>query len=302
MLTVEQEASPLLEINGGRKLEAVTFTANGECIVGGASGGLGVWRVKDGKQMATLAAQDVQCLAVSKDGRWIAAGTEGGYANVWDAKTFEHVFTHRKDHSVVYGVDFSPDDSTRLVTASKNYTAAVLDVTTRQQVLRLDHEDWVVAAKYSPQGDRIATATRESVRVYDSNDGRLLVDIPMAVAPWFNTGLLWSNNHLFVVSDSKIKRLEPFTGSTVSAWRVSGSTSLSCIALLQHGEFIGYSANDTVTFWDTSTRTRLGFIQHTQSIRSIACSPDARFLAIGGRGGKVTIRSLSHITVSMVFL
>ena len=159
MLTVGKETFPLLEINGGRKLEAVTFTANGEYIVGGAGGGLGVWRVKDGKQMATLAAQDVQCLAVSKDGRWIAAGTESGYANVWDAKTFERVCTHRKDHSVIYGVDFSPDDSTRLVTASKNYTAAVLDVTTRQHVLRLDHEDWVIAAKYSPQGDRIATST-----------------------------------------------------------------------------------------------------------------------------------------------
>jgi WD40 repeat protein len=64
----------------------------------------------------------------------------------------------------------------------------------------------------------------------------------------------------------------------------------SCIALPKHGEFIAYSTKRTVTFWDTSTHTQLGLIQHPQDIRSIALSPDDRFLAIGGEGGKITIR------------
>ena len=69
--------TPLFEIKGGSKIKAVTFTANGEYLVGGGEG-LGVWRMEDGKQMATMAAAGVQCLAVSKDGRWIAAGTDLG--------------------------------------------------------------------------------------------------------------------------------------------------------------------------------------------------------------------------------
>ena len=298
MLTGGQEGLPL-EINGGGDIWTVAFAANGEYIVGSGSDGLGVWRVEDGKRMATMAAGDVNCLAVSKDGRWIA-----GDANVWDAKTFEKVFTHRpreeEDLDDILAVDFSPD-STRLV-ALKNQIATVWDIAARNKVLTLHSKGWMRAAKYSSQGDRIATATRESVRVWDSNDGHLLVDIPVKVSPLFNTGLIWSNNHLFVVSDSTITQLEASTGSTVSKLSVADTNDISSIALPKHGEFIAYSTIDTVTFWDPSTHAQLGLIQHPQTIHSIAHSPDDRFLAIVGLGGKITIRSLSRITVSVVLL
>ena len=72
-----QEGSPLIEIDGGSDIRAVAFAANGEQIVGGGDEkGVGVWRVEDGKKMATMPASDyVYCLAVSEDGRWIAGGT-----------------------------------------------------------------------------------------------------------------------------------------------------------------------------------------------------------------------------------
>ena len=303
MLTVRQECSPLIEINGSSKIKAVTFTANGEYIVGGGDG-LRVWRL-DGKQMATMAARDVNCLAVAKDGRWIAAGTRFGYVFVWDAKTFERVFSHWEDLSDVTGVDFSPG-STRLVAASRNRTATVWDVAARKNVLTLHPKNPVIAAKYSPQGHRIATATFESVRVWDSNDGRLLVQIKIEVTPLFNTGLLWSNNDLFVISDSKIKQFEASTGSAGSEWPVPDTNNSSCIALPERGEFIAHSTNRTVTFWDASAHTRA--IQHPHDIYSIALSPDDRFLAICGSSGKITIKDLrdvlpaSYSMVSIVYI
>jgi WD40 repeat protein len=299
MLTVRQERSPLIEINGGSKIKAVAFAANGEYIVGGGDG-LRVWRL-DGKQMATMAARDVNCLAVSKNGRWIASGTRFGYVFVWDAKTFERVFSHWEDLSDITGVDFSPD-STRLVAASRNRTATVWDVAARKNVLTLHHNNPVIAAKYSPQGHRIATATFESIRIWDNNDGRLLVQIK--VTPLLNTSFLWSDNHLFVVSDGKIKQFEASTGSTVSEWPVPDTNNSSCITLPQRGEFIAYSTSRTVTFWGTSA---VGLIQHPQDIYSITLSPDDRFLAIGENSGKITIKDLrdvlpaSYLTVSIVY-
>ena len=291
--------NPEIEINVGHGLYAVTFSANGEYLLTGDWKGVGVWRVDNGKQMATVKAGVVQCLAVSKDGRWIAAGTDRGGVFVWDAKTYDKVISHREDYRTIYGIDFSPD-STRLVSASDD--ASIWDIATRTRVQTLDHGDSVRAAKYSPHGDRIATATRDSVRVHDSNDGRLLVDIPVIVTPWYNTGLLWFNNNLFVVSDSTIKQFEASTGSAISEWSVPDSIHLSCIALPKRGEFIAHSTPRTATFWDTATHTQLGpnLIQHPPDIRSIAVSPDDRLLAIGGRGGKITINSLSRITVSIL--
>ena len=296
-----QEESAPIEIDGGEYLFEVIFAANGEYIVGGGGHEVGVWRVEDGTQMATMATRDVCSLAASKDGRWIAAGTENGELIMWDAKTFEEVFSHGECYTIP-GVDFSPD-STRLVNTPGAGTTTVWNVATRKEVLSLDHDGCVLAARYSPQGDRIATASEESVRVWDSNNGRLLVDIPVKVTAW-NAGLLWSvdNNHLFVVSGSTVKQFEASTGSTVSEWLVPGAGSPSCIVLPKHGGFIACSTKDTVTFWNTSTHTQLGLIQQTQPICSTALSPDGRFLAIVGKDRKITIRSLPRIIVSIVFL
>ena len=297
--------NPEIEIRvGNLSRVAMTFSANGEYLWTGGEEGVGVWRVEDGKQMATVKSGRVQCFAVSKDGRWIAAGTEFGQVFVWNAKTYETVISHLGDVTEVTGLDFSPDSS-RLVSALHNQIATIWDIATRKRVQTLQHGryDSVEAAKFSPQGDRIATATNRSVRVWDSTDGRLLVQISVRVSTWPNTGLFWFNNRLIAISDnfftSKILReFEASTGSLVSECRVPNIHSP--IVLLKHWGFIACSAAQAVAFWDTAIHTQLGLTRHPQDIRSIVLSPDDRFLAIGGEGGKITIDRLSHITVSIM--
>lgn len=286
-----KEHSPLIEIDASRMVSAVAFTANGEYLVGGGQE-IRAWRVENNKQLpaTTLEACNISCLSVSKDGRWIAAGTISEVI-IWDAKTGKKTMTHGEGFSCVTGVDFSPD-GTRLVVASFNCTAAIWDIATLERMLTLRHEQWVRAAKYSAQGDRIATATYDHVRVWDK-EGHLLIDIPVIVTPRFNTGLVWFNDHLFVVSDSTIMKFEASTGSTVSEWAVPDTNRFSCIALPQNGDFIAYSTIRTVTFWDASTHSQLGLIHHPHDIVSIAISPDDRLLAISGEK-KIAIKSLSH--------
>ena len=299
-LIVGQESTDsLIEVNVGRRTWTVTFSANGKYLWSGGDEGVQVWGMEDGEQTATMEAKKVVCLAASKDGRWIAAGTQDGDVYVWDAETREQVLSHKKSNTV-NAVDFSPN-STRLVAGSNNWKAIIFDMATRKQVQTLDHERWVRATKYSAQGDRLVTGTGKFVRVWD-NDGRLLVTIKVGVIPYFNTGLLWSDNHLFALSDGQIKQFEASsTESVVSEWPVPDVGSYSCIALPKHKEFIACSTKRTVTFWDTTTRTQCGLIEHTQAVLSIAISPDDQFLAIGGEEGHIIIRSLAQITVSFVY-
>ena len=260
-----------------------------------------MWQVEDGKQIATMEAKKVYCLAVSKDGRWIAAGTRWGNMYVWDAETHEQVWSHRDEGSkAICAVDFSPD-STLLVAGSVNREATIWDMATRKHVQTLNHEGGVFATKYSARGDRLATGTEKLVRVWDNlNDGHLLLTIKVGVFSYHNTGLLWSNNHLFAISDGHITQFEASIESAVSEWPVPDTGVSSCIALPKHKAFIAYSTNHTVTFWDTTTRTQCGLIEHTQDIYSIAISPDDQFLAISGRKMNIIIRKLAHITVSSV--
>ena len=300
ILIVGQEStSSPVEINVGRNTWAVTFSANGKYLLSGGEGGVRMWQVEDGKQMATMEARKVYSLAASKDGRWIAAGGKAGTVYVWDAETREQAWSH-KESDTINAVDFSPD-STRLVAGLHSKKAIIFDMATRKQVQTLDHEHWVRATKYSAQGDRLATGTGEFVRVWD-NDGRLLVTINTGVRPYFNTGLLWSNNHIFALFYDEINQFEASsTESVVSEWPVPDTNPYSCITLPKRKAFIAYSTNYTVTLWDTTTRTQLSLIEHTQNILSIAISPDDQFLAIGGGEGHIVIQRLTHITVSFMY-
>ena len=298
MLTAGQGHSLPIKINASRDLRAVTFSANGEHLLsGGRDQNVQVWRVQDGRRVATIQAVDVLCLAVSKNGKWIAGGTLQGYVFVWDAETYDTVQEHNID--VVVAVDFSPD-STQLVSGSRNGTAIIWEVASGEKTRTLKDKPGLYVAKFSSDGNRIATATHRSVQVWNSKDGRLIVDIPVMVTSSYNDGLRWFNNHIFVVSGSTVKQVDASTGSTVYEWPVLNSdfNSESCIAIPRHGKFIAYSTSRSVTFWDTSTHLQIGLVKHAEDIRSIALSPDNRSLAVGGCYGTIITESLSHFIVS----
>ena len=289
------------------KVYAVTFSPNGEYLWDVADKAVRMWRVTDGKQMARMEVERGRCLAVSKDEKWIAAGMKDEGVVVWNAKTYERAFL---DMEGCDNVDFSPN-SVRLVSTKEWAGAIIWDVASGKQVQTLYYEDTrgsgvkMFAAKYSPQGDRIVTASRYFVQVWDSNDGRLLLKIDIHYSLSYNKGLHWRNDHLFVVSDRRIQQINASTGSKISEWPVSDDDCRLCtMALPQHGGFIAYSTEHTVTLWDTATRTQLSLTQYPHGIGSFAFSPDNRFFATGSRGprGKITIQSLPHVAASICLI
>ena len=301
ILMAGQEHFLPIKISASYDLRAVTFSLNGEHLFsGGQDQNVEVWGVQDGQRVVTMEAKDVVCFAVAKNGKWIAGSTWRGEAFMWDAKTHERVWRDWKGCDDI--VDFSPD-STKLVSGSLNCTATTWDVASGDKIWTLEHKQVMITAKFSSDGNRIATATYEgSVRVWDSSNGDLLVDIPVMVTSSYNNGLLWFNNHIFVVSGSKIKQLDASTGSTVSEWPVPNSDIYSCIAVPRHGKVISCSTSHSVSFWDASTCLQIGLVEHTEYIRSIALSPVNRSLAIGGCYGSIITEGLPQIIVSIASL
>ena len=300
MLILGQEhVDPPVEIHHDGELSTVGFSANGEYLLSGGKKGVQVWRMNDGKQIARIAEPSVSRLVVSQDGRWIAASTWGSKIIVWDAKTYNKVFSEHG--SPANRVDFSPD-STRLVAAIYSMFTAeshVWDIATCRRAQAL-HHDHAMTAKYSPHGNRIATAGLSGLRIWDSNDGRLIRDISDVHA----TKVFWRcNDHLLVASrrgDSEVfQQIDASAGTVLAEWPSTVNRISWDIVTPKHGEFIACSAGSTITFWDTSTHTQLGCIQHTRDIHSFALSPDGRFLAIGDKDGKVTIKNLSRFTASI---
>ena len=274
----------------------MAFTPNGEYLLSCGQKSVQVWRVNDGKHVATMPAEGVWYLAASQDGRWIAGATTNCKVLVWNAVTYKQLFADLTG----WKADFSPD-STRLISPAGNLnTATIWDLATCQKVRTLDHDSgYVLTARYSPQGGRIATASTESVRVWDSKDGRLLVDIKVPAS-----GLIWGNSDLFVITrdSGTIKRINAATGSTIYEWPFpdadSGGWSMD---VPQHGKFITCAAKKTITFRDTVAHSQSILIQHTHDIQFISCSSDGQLLAFAAES-KIVVKDLSSIVSHFVLV
>ena len=166
-------------------------------VSGGREGKIRRWRIENGEEAAAMdAGSPVLSIAVSRDGKVVVSGTRSGLVTVWNADTHSKVTELKVHGKFVRAVDISPD-GTQIATGSHDNTACVWSLSTSKRLLDpLRHKFWVAAAKFSPDGRLIATATwdRDSVRVYDSQNGSLLVDFPVKVNSALNQSLAWASD------------------------------------------------------------------------------------------------------------
>ena len=300
-----------VEIDGQDNIWSVSFINDGKHIVsGGKEGRIRRWRVEDGTEVGTpMDAGSIGSLAVSRDGKWVVntSGTGTRQVTVWNAAVESHSkvkeFKGHRDH--VYAADVSPD-APRVATGSQDGTVYVWSLPAGQRLLGPlnlggsgKRGNSVVAVRFSPDGCLIAIATwsRHSVQIYDGQDGRRLVDVPIQVGSSFNQSLAWAcdSKQLFVLSfDGNINCLDVSTGRTLSKWSIPSSNNAQCIALASNDTFIAASAGPTVSFWDTTTHKRIGsVIQHTADVVSMAISANCD-IVIGG-DKKITLRNLYRV-------
>ena len=289
-----------IKIDSQGNIWSVAFLVDGEHVVsGGEEGKIRHWRVEDGMEAGTpmVAGSWVCNIAVSRDGRRIVSGTQLGSVLSWDAENGKKVAEFKGHNSWVQAVDISPD-STKIASGSFDKTACVWSLSTGQRLLGpWEHGDQTFAVKFSPDGRFIATATVEFLRIYDSYNGNLVVNVPINVSFSLNCSLAWSSNskHLFAVSSGNITCLDASTGATLSQWVIHGD-EYNRIALAGDSAFIAASSDSSVSFWDATTHKQIGsVIEHTGKVECMAISTND--IVISG-GNEITLGRLCNILPS----
>ena len=303
-----------------RAVYSVLFTNDGKQVLSGDEEGmLRRWRVDDGQEVGEpfRAQREILAVALSPDGKWLACGLRPPwwqairyvFVRIWDARTHEKVLDIKDHTNSVFAMDVSPD-STKLVTGSYNKTACIWNITTGEQfVSPLQHDGVVMAVRFSPHGGRIATATAaendkdektaKSIRIYDSGNGLLLVQLD---TPCMNNGsmisLAWTSDgrQLFAASYGRVKQFDTFSGSLLKQWSVPGGGRLASVVLSRNQKLVVVTAYKSLSFWDMSTHQQIGaVIEHTSEVWWIALSPNDDQIVTGERNGKVTLRNLRDI-------
>lgn len=309
MLTCRRELN--VNIQGEGVITSVTFRQDGTHILGGS--GLGTvrkWGTVDGREVGKVmkVGVEVGAVAASRDGEWIVGGTTVGSAIVWKGKNHEKVAEIKPPHvDWVLSVDISPDCKT-FATGSYDETAAVWEVETGLKLFGpLKHASHVGGVRFSPSGDRLATATWGdlAIHVFDSRSGELLIRIPNSVSSVFPNPLAWSDNgqRIFASHEVCINQFDVATASHISGWKVDPHIHVQLIALANSGQFIACSIDRTVTIWDTLTHTTICLpLRLTGRLKSVAISVDDTRIAFGQDDDKIVLQNLPDILPHSYFV
>ncbi|KAG8213431.1 WD40-repeat-containing domain protein [Butyriboletus roseoflavus] len=239
MLTIRQD--PTLVLETGSYVYTVAFHLDGKHVLGGNKGGIRVIqrrRLSDhGEDVGKQTGLAIMAISVSRDHKWIVCGTKEG-ARVWDGEMEEKVI-------VV--------ESEKLGGCSTRYTkeASIWSITSGQRLVGpLHHDNYVIGIRFSPSGDRIATACYgSSVQIFDSHTGDKLVTIDTNISEYGAiTPLAWSSDgqQVFAASrDNKIRAFDASTGIKLAESQIlrDGKNDVYSIALAANGKFIATFAS-----------------------------------------------------------
>jgi WD40 repeat protein len=170
-------------------------------LAAGAGKVVKLWNVRTGKVVRTFRghAGMVSCVAFSRRGRRLAAGSDDKKIKVWDAATGKLMVTLRGHGLAVQGVAFSPDGK-RLASVSGDHSRLierpgeikVWDLRTGREVLAPQgHTAAVNNVTFSPDGDRLVTAsgtlggdgTSGDIKIWDAATGQEILTLKKHAGP-----------------------------------------------------------------------------------------------------------------------
>jgi tetratricopeptide (TPR) repeat protein len=168
-----QEAAPL-QCDAAMSIKQLIFTSNRGMLVIKSSNPAGtqirIWDAAN-PQTATIVVQvprELSEIALSPNGRWLAAGDTNHTIHIWDTASWEERPPLPGHSKSVTAVAFFPD-SQRLASASNDQTIKLWDLRTSEDLLTLHTDVFITTLAISPDGRQIASAGNERIiRLWDA--------------------------------------------------------------------------------------------------------------------------------------
>jgi WD40 repeat protein/transcriptional regulator with XRE-family HTH domain len=226
----------------------------------------------------------LQCVAVSPDGRLLAAGTTTGAIWLWSLPHLTPLGTCPGHVDGLRALAFS-NDSRLLASGGEDEIIRVWDASTRTCLHQLaGHTDFIRGLAFAPAGSRLASCSEDTtIRLWEATSGECLFTLQGHTSRVRAVAFADNGERLISGGDDATLRLwESATGRQV---RVLEQTSSPVIALAFNaaGQVLASGhADGQARVWDLETGHLLHVLSgHADWIRSLAIDPSGTLLITG---------------------
>jgi WD40 repeat protein len=141
------------------------------------------WDAVTGESGASFEAEDhlLAALAISPNGRHLAAGGAEGMLEVWDLEKGTRILAERRHAGFIWSLAFSPDGAW-IATGGQDATVRLWSLERRTEVARLDAPGEVGSIAFSPDGSLIAAECGGGVSFFRVDSGQVFgLPVPQKV-------------------------------------------------------------------------------------------------------------------------
>jgi WD40 repeat protein len=306
----------------GHPVRSVSFASDGMILATGSSGGpdgyVEVWDARTGELLHLFAERRVSAVAFSLDAKRLLAATEGrvlggireGQVRVWDTSDWQLTQTLSGGPHDLSAVAISPDATlvagagiyqrpTGPTRFSKPGFVMAWDLQTGSVMWTVRPEDrGVHSVAFSPDGDLLASATDDGVRIWDPQTGALLRHVRRAQGNYLAYAVAFSPAGDVLASGHSDGSIVLWDTQTWTVARILSEQSehghnVTSVAFLPGGNMLASGGWDKrVKIWDLRTGALTLTLNREDFVTAVAVSPDGSLLASSGYDGTIRLWSL----------
>jgi eukaryotic-like serine/threonine-protein kinase len=298
---------PVGEFRGhSGSVHQVTFTPDGRRLVTASGDGTAkVWDATVGQTNVAWSAgtAGVKMMAVSADGGRLITADTTGTARTWDIASGRELaelpsdaaakWSLEKKGPLTMALDITPDGNRAVTTVAiwdKGWLSGGLRVwdaaTGKVLADPKDHPVPVMAARFSPDGERLATGlgAAGAVRVWDPTSGKQLAELKRHDS--YVSAVAFSPDGKRVVSggmDNKVRLWDAATGKPLLFPFAGHSEKITAVEFSPDGRRVVSGSEDTTArVWSPDTGGLAILKGHTGPVVGVAFSPDGKRVLTAG--------------------